>query len=90
MFAWTPPEPIDFLFEDGAHTPGFTGRVLQHLRASLQAGAAVLCHDFHQREVGAHVSAEFREVLGSSASSVLITPSDCGLGYARFQEGALG
>ncbi|MCW3052733.1 MAG: hypothetical protein JWN14_1903, partial [Chthonomonadales bacterium] len=89
VFTWTPPAPIDFLFEDGAHTPGFTRQVLMHLRASLQAGAGVLCHDFHQREVGAHIAAEFREVLGSTASSVLVTPSDCGLGYARYDEGTL-
>lgn len=86
VFTWTPPASIDFLFEDGAHTPGFTGSVLQHLQPSLQIGATVLCHDYHQRELGAHISVEFREVLGETAHSVLVTPSDCGLGYARYQE----
>jgi hypothetical protein len=75
---------VDFLFEDGAHTPGFTGKVLERLRETLATGALTLCHDSHQREVGEHVFAEFAGAMGQGAGSVLIAPSDCGLGYARW------
>ncbi len=82
VFPWTPPEGIDFVFEDGAHTPGFTREVLKKLLPCLKPGAAVLCHDMCQAQLGSHIAAEFTEMMGSSAQSLLISPSDCGLGYA--------
>jgi len=84
VFGWRPPEKIDFLFEDGAHTPGFTGSVLQYLKPHLTEGAAVLCHDYFQSTHGEHIMPEFRAELGKRADGVLIAPSNCGLGYARF------
>lgn len=83
VFGWTPPEGIDFLFEDGAHTPGFTKGVLERLRGDLALGALVLCHDVHRAQFGPHVAAEFQEVMGEGARSVPVRPSDCGLGYCR-------
>ncbi len=85
VFAWQPPAGIDFLFEDGAHTPGFTGGVLERLRDHLSPAAMVLCHDPFQRDFGDRIWAEFQEAMGEGADRVLITPSDCGLAYARWQ-----
>jgi O-antigen biosynthesis protein len=82
VFAWTPPEGIDFVFEDGAHTPGFTRESLKRLISALKPGAAVLCHDVCQSQFGNQIAAEFAEVMGDEAKSMLISPSDCGLGYA--------
>jgi hypothetical protein len=62
----------------GAHTPGFTGKVLERLRQSLPV-RVTLCHDSHQRQFGDHVFREFAGVMGEGAGSVLIAPSDCGL-----------
>lgn len=84
MFSWEPADEVDFLFEDGAHTPGFTKRVLQHLRPRLMPGATILCHDYHHRQFGMHIVQEFTEVFGDQTRGVLIAPSDCGLGYARY------
>ena len=83
VFTWTPPEGIDFVFEDGAHTPGFTQAALKHLRPNLSPNAAVLCHDACQQSYGRHILPELRAVMGEHADAALITPSDCGLGFAR-------
>jgi GT2 family glycosyltransferase/tetratricopeptide (TPR) repeat protein len=82
LFAWTPPDGIDFVFEDGAHTPGFTREALRKLLPRVRSGAAVLCHDACQAQFGSQIAAEFAEVMGEGAKTVLIVPSDCGLGYA--------
>ena len=83
VFLWTPPEQIGLVFEDGAHTPGFTQSVLERLRPHLAANAAVLCHDACQARHGRHILPELRAAMGEAAQAVLIAPSDCGLGYAR-------
>jgi len=85
VFTWTPPDEIGFVFEDGAHSKGFTQRALERLKPHLQTEAAVLCHDACQREYGAHILPELRAILGGQAEAILISPSDCGLGYARYQ-----
>jgi len=85
FFTWELPEKIDFVFEDGAHTPGFTREALKRLKPHLTLGAAVLCHDFYGAAYGAQIAEEFRGEMGASAAGVLIAPSDCGLGYARFE-----
>ena len=86
VFAWTPPEHIGFVFEDGAHTPGFTQAVLERLRPHLSDNAAVLCHDACQERHGRHILPELRAAMGEHADAVLIHPSDCGLGYARHEQ----
>ena len=85
FFTWELPEKIDFVFEDGAHTPGFTQDALKRLKPHLTPGAAMLCHDFYGAAYGARIAEEFRGEMGASAAGVLIAPSDCGLGYARFE-----
>src|SRR5205085_12346688 len=85
VLQWTPPEKIDFLFEDGSHEPGFTRAVLEHLAPHLSPEAVVFCHDFHQRSFGAHIGREFASAIqetGRKTGSLLIEPSNCGLGYA--------
>ena len=72
------------MFEDGAHTPGFTRSVLERLSPSLAPDAVVLCHDYYQRQFGPHVAADFAAAL-PDAHGVLVGASDCGLGYARIQ-----
>jgi hypothetical protein len=89
IFAWTPPERIDFLFEDGEHSPGFTRGVLQKLRPFLNPNALVLCHDICQRQYGLHIAEEFAEAMGEEARAIRICPSDCGLGYARYAPNAV-
>jgi predicted O-methyltransferase YrrM len=85
VFTWEPPEKVDLLFEDGAHEPGFTGGVLDKLRPRLKSGALAICHDYFQRKHGPHVAEEFDQAFGEAARSVLIQPSNCGLGYAVVQ-----
>ena len=85
VFTWTPPAQIDFVFEDGAHTPGFTRRVLERLKPYLAPHAAVFCHDACRQDFGGHILPELRAAAGGHAESVLIHPSDCGLGFARCQ-----
>ncbi len=88
VFAWQPPEePVSFVFEDGAHSPGFTRATLTKLRPHLAPGAVVVSHDYLHARLGQHVSREFNEVLAGCGELVIgsarIAPSDCGLGYAR-------
>ncbi len=83
VFDWEPPEELDFLFEDGAHTPGFTLGVLERLAPRMKHDGALMCHDFHRQDERRCVAPEFEQVLGEAARSVLIEPSNCGLGYAR-------
>lgn len=85
VFTWTPPDNIGFVFEDGAHTKGFTQRALERLKPHLQTEAAVLCHDACHKEYRAHILPELRAILGEQAEAILISPSDCGLGYARYE-----
>jgi hypothetical protein len=85
VFRWDPPENVDLLFEDGAHAPGFTAGVMDKLRPSLRPGSLAICHDYFQRQHGPHVADEFDHAFGEAAHSVLIQPSNCGLGYAVVQ-----
>jgi len=84
VFLWTPPEKVDFLFEDGSHEPGFTEEALRHFLPFLAPGAAILSHDYHHFRVGEQIAPGFLAALGEDTGSCLITPSECGLGYARF------
>ena len=90
FFEWELPERIDFVFEDGAHEKGFTGRALKRLAPNLPEGAAVFCHDIRRIEFSAHLPAEFAEAMGGGETgSALISPADCGLGYSRRTLGAV-
>lgn len=88
VFVWELPDgPVSLVFEDGAHTPGFTRAALEKLRPALAPGAVVVSHDYLHARLGRHVSQEFDEVLAGCPNAVVgsarIAPSDCGLGYAR-------
>ena len=69
------PPNIDILFEDGAHTTGFTKSILQRFKAKI-----VVCHDYEHWDCIKTVKGEFREVLGEPDEVFYEPPSDCGLG----------
>lgn len=72
---------IDLLFEDGAHTPEFTKRVLQKFSAKL-----VVCHDYlHESGFGDNVRKDFNEVLGEP-DEIFQEDSDCGLAIKWIQK----
>ena len=65
---------IDLLFEDGAHTPGFTKKVLETYKAKI-----VVCHDYlHESEFGENVRNDFNEIL-AEPDEIFQEDSDCGL-----------
>lgn len=69
------PENIDFLFEDGMHSPGFTQSVLERFPAKI-----VVCHDYmHHSDAGHNVRAGFNNVFGTYDELFFEDPSDCGL-----------
>ena len=83
----TPDGPVSLVFEDGAHTAGFTRPALEKLRPAPAPGAVVVSHDYCDARIGRHVAQEFdavpAECPGAVVGSTRIAPSDCGLGYAR-------
>lgn len=81
IFDWEPTQTIKFIFEDGPHSREFTRDALIHLRSFISTDCLILVHDYHHFVVGKDVSASFDEFLDRKADSVLIHPSDCGLGY---------
>ncbi len=83
-FTWVPPLAIDFLFEDGAHTKGFTGSILRRLLPYCSRPSAILCHDAYTPHLSGHLFSEFEEALGGDAQRILIHPSNCGLGYSLY------
>lgn len=76
-------EPVaecDFLFEDGAHTTGFTKQVLQQIRADV-----IAVHDYCHPTCQVTVKDEADEVLGQPDEVFFEEPSDCGIAiyYAK-------
>ena len=64
----------DLLFEDGAHTTGFTKRVLEETTAKV-----VAVHDYLHRTCQETVFDEANEVLGKPSEVFDAEDSDCGL-----------
>jgi predicted O-methyltransferase YrrM len=73
---------VDIIFEDGPHSTEFTRDVITHSLPHLTDGGIVVVHDTEHFLVGKQVSQGFQEAVGDFGS-VLIRPSDCGLGYWR-------
>ena len=73
-------QSIDMLFEDGAHAEQTTFEAIDLLMPIMSHGAAVVVHDACHFLVGKEVSAGMQRAVGDF-ESVLIEPSDCGLGY---------
>ena len=73
-------QSIDMLFEDGAHAEQTTFEAIDMLMPIMSEGAAVVVHDACHFLVGKDVSAGIQRAVGDF-ESVLIEPSDCGLGY---------
>ena len=67
---------IDMLFEDGAHTTGFTSTILKRFKSKL-----VVVHDFFHWDCQTTVHDEAISVLGEPAGTLLEAPSDCGLAW---------
>jgi hypothetical protein len=65
----------DLLFEDGAHTTGFTERVLKETTAKV-----VAVHDFNHWDCQDTVKDESIRVLGEPTEVFQHEESDCGLG----------
>lgn len=73
---YTPPEKIDFLFEDGSHNTGFTKNILTRYKAPI-----VVCHDYlHPSHCLETVHDEMNEVLGGVTEIHHKPPYSCGLG----------
>lgn len=68
------PENIDLLFEDGAHTFGFTRKVIERFPAKV-----VVCHDYKHWDCVNTVKHDFDRVLGEPDEIFFEKPSDCGL-----------
>lgn len=68
------PENIDILFEDGAHTYGFTKKILERYPAKT-----VVVHDYKHRTCQNTVKVEFDKVLGAPDEIFFEPPTDCGL-----------
>jgi len=73
-FTYPVPENIDILFEDGAHTYGFTRKILERFKASIVAS-----HDYMHWDCQTTVKSEFDRVLGEPDEIYFEKPSDCGL-----------
>jgi hypothetical protein len=65
----------DMLYEDGAHTTGFTSRVLRETTAKV-----VAVHDYNHRYCIDTVQKEALSVLGTPTEVFQHEESDCGLG----------
>lgn len=73
-YEWPKDKPIDFLFEDGQHTTGFTRTILTRYPAKV-----VAVHDFCHRTASECVAQDARDVLGTPTEIFLEPPSDCGM-----------
>lgn len=75
-YADNTPLECDLLFEDGAHTYGFTSQVLKTIQAKV-----VAVHDYKHWDCQVTVHDEADEAMGRPADEVFFQPpSDCGLG----------
>ena len=74
-----PPKDIDMLFEDGAHTYGFTENILKRYKSKI-----VICHDYFHRGCKNTVKAEWDAVIGKPDETYFEAPSDCGLAIKYF------
>jgi hypothetical protein len=70
-----PNKVCDMLYEDGAHTPGFTSKVLSETTAKI-----VAVHDFNHWDCKETVQEESMGVLGRPTEIFQHEESDCGLG----------
>ncbi len=68
---------IDFLLEDGHHSPGFTEHVLRNFSAGC-----IVVHDYCHWDCQKTVHAECLKVLGEPDEVFLEPPGDCG--YALY------
>ena len=78
---YKPQEKIDFVFEDGAHTWGFTESIAKRYKASM----CFVSHDYMHRTCQETVYEEFNKVLGFADEIFFEPPSDCGLGIKYFK-----
>jgi hypothetical protein len=69
-----PNKECDLLFEDGAHTNGFTSQVLKETKAKV-----IAVHDFMHWDCVQTVKNESIKVLGKPNEIFIESPSDCGL-----------
>jgi hypothetical protein len=68
------PKNIDILFEDGAHTYGFTHKIIDRFKAKV-----VVCHDYMHWDCVKTVKHDFNKILGIPDEVFFEKPSDCGL-----------
>lgn len=66
---------VDFLFEDGMHSPNFTRTVLNNIKASV-----VAVHDVSNPDVKEYTLNEAIEVLGDPQEIYMEPPISCGIG----------
>lgn len=75
---WECPEPIDFLYEDGAHTAGFTKQIIERFKSQVNPGGIIVCHDYN---LCGEVQRDFVELYGDAIHAFSVNL--CGLGYYR-------
>ena len=69
----------DLLFEDGAHTTGFTTKVLRETKAKV-----IAVHDYLHWDCIDTVKIESEKTIGEPDEVFIEPPSDCGLGIWFF------
>lgn len=75
-FTYEPPKNIDMVFEDGAHSPGFTRAMINRYKP-LKLWVS---HDYmHNSDVGRNVKADIDHMFGGPDEVFFEEPSDCGL-----------
>lgn len=77
-YNYQPDVPVDFLFEDGEHSPGFTTTILKRYKAPY-----VAVHDYWQPSVWPNVHEEAFSLLGHPTDTLLQHPSTCGIALWR-------
>ena len=75
---WESP-PIDIVFEDTAHSAELTREIFKACIPHLRSGGILVAHDTEHFLACKEVRQGFREAVGDFLS-ILIEPSDCGLG----------
>ena len=75
------PENIDLLFEDGAHTFGFTRKIIERFPAKV-----VVCHDYMHWDCVNTVKHDFDRVFDRPDEIFFEKPSDCGLAIKYIPE----
>lgn len=79
---WVPPEPADFVFEDGDHSYDFTVGIWEHLLRYVTASSTLCCHDYYVDYVG--VREGWDHVFGAPDFAFTSAQALCGIVAKRW------